>query len=416
VGRDVPLDDDDPNATPDGNNSDSDGPAPLIDSDSEDDEVLRNRYGLDSDEDTDKETAAIVVQDNAALEDEEFERLPADITAPDIREHDHDFPIHDGDIDAVYSRDFLDIAAEAFAMRHLTIRKPKLKSCDTRRRAKVLSVKHLRANKKARERVSKSKGPAPENFGDQVTLEQIIARNVRNVGFRRQTAALTMVNRMTGFKWGEWQKLKTGAANLEVLQRFQGPDEKDKIKYIWSDAAPDIIYATTRLGIRGNHDTSAVGDSQGDGNAENNNRDIKMGTESLLAHAGVPLAFWPLAMPCYCFGQNAAIMDGTSPYCKRFGDIFDQSKMSPFGAEVRFAPNKITSVPRFISTLLLLKPRTEPETVNRVGSGTEPVDFMEPVEPVELVEPVEPEPVKPEPAVTGTGEPGCACVRVCVCV
>jgi hypothetical protein len=42
---------------------------------------------------------------------------------------------------------------------------------------------------------------------------------------------------------------------------------------------------------------------------------------------------------------NAAIADGTSPYCKRFGDNFDQSKMFPFGAEVRFIPSKITGDP-----------------------------------------------------------------------
>jgi hypothetical protein len=138
-----------------------------------------------------------------------------------------------------------------------------------------------------------------------------------------------MVDRTTGFEWGKGQKRKTGAANFEVLQRFQRPDEKDKIKHIWSDAAPEIIYAATKLGICGNHDTSVPGDSQGDGIAENNDRDVKMGAASLLAHAGFPLAYWPLAMPCYCFGQNAAIADGTSPYCKRFGDNFDSVQNAP---------------------------------------------------------------------------------------
>jgi hypothetical protein len=70
-----------------------------------------------------------------------------------------------------------------------------------------------------------------------------------------------------------------------------------------------------------------------------------MGAASLLSHAGIPFAYWPLAMPCYCFAQHVAIVDGTSPYCQRFGDNFDQSNMFPFGAEVRFAPSKITGDP-----------------------------------------------------------------------
>jgi hypothetical protein len=100
------------------------------------------------------------------------------------------------------------------------------------------------------------------DFDDQVALDHIIARNPRNLGFQGQTAAITLVDRATGFKWGGRQKQKTGAANLEVVQRFQGPDDEDEIKYVWSDAAPEIIYAITKLGIRGDRDTSIPGDSQ----------------------------------------------------------------------------------------------------------------------------------------------------------
>jgi hypothetical protein len=123
----------------------------------------------------------------------------------------------------------------------LATHKPKLKSRATCQRAEALGVKPARENKKARGRIPKSIGPVPENFGDQVALDHIIARNVRNLGFRRQTAALAMVDTATGFKWGKAQVQKTGAANLEALQRLQGPDAKDKIKYVWSDAAPEII-------------------------------------------------------------------------------------------------------------------------------------------------------------------------------
>jgi hypothetical protein len=67
-----------------------------------------------------------------------------------------------------------------------------------------------------------------------------------------------------------------------------------------------------------------------------------MGTVFLLAHAGIPFAYWPLALPCYCFGRNVAVIDGDSPYRKRFGDNFDQTKMFPFGTEIMFIPSKVT--------------------------------------------------------------------------
>jgi hypothetical protein len=144
---------------------------------------------------------------------------------------------------------------------------------------------------------------------------------------------------------GKAQVQKTGDANFEALQRFQGPDAKDKIKYVWSDTTPEIMSAIQQLGVRGDHDNSIPGGSQGNGLAENNDRDIKMGAASLLAHAGLPLACWPIAMPCYWIGQGAAISHSTSPYCERFSDNSDQSKMFPCGAEVLFIPSKITGGP-----------------------------------------------------------------------
>jgi hypothetical protein len=139
AGPEVPIDIDDPNATPDGreSNADSDGLAPLIDS--EDDGIPLNRYGIDFDDESDDDGAAIVVQDDAAPEDEEFERLLAGIVAPNVHLREYDVAKDGGDIDAVYSRDFMDIAAEAFAMRHSAAHKPKLKSCATCQRAKALS-------------------------------------------------------------------------------------------------------------------------------------------------------------------------------------------------------------------------------------------------------------------------------------
>jgi hypothetical protein len=127
----------------------------------------------------------------------------------------------------------MDIGAGALTLRHLAAHKPKLKSCPTCQRAKAVRVKHINKNKKAKEMIPRSIDPVPENFGDEVILDKIIARSIRNLGFRGQTAALAMLDRATGFQWGKAQVQKTGDANLEALQRFQAPDAKDKIKYVW---------------------------------------------------------------------------------------------------------------------------------------------------------------------------------------
>ena len=103
------------------------------------------------------------------------------------------------------------------------------------------------------------------------------------------------------FPLGKGLRRHTGENNLQAVQEFQGAREEDKIKYMYSDSA-----------------------------IENNNRDIKSGTAALLPHAGMPLAYWPYAIQCYCFGRNAGVVDGESPYGERFlayGGNFDQSKM-----------------------------------------------------------------------------------------
>jgi hypothetical protein len=123
------------------------------------------------------------------------------------------------------------------------------------------------------------------------------------------------------------------------MQRFQGLLGEDKIKYIYSDDAPEIPYAVKELGVKGFRDTPPPGDSRANGVAENNNRDTKLGTAALMTHAGVLLAYWPLALPCYCFGTNTAVVDGCSPYQKRSGANFDYNKLYIFGSEVLFIPN-----------------------------------------------------------------------------
>jgi hypothetical protein len=151
---------------------------------------------------------------------EEIESLPTGVIPPNADDEDQNLPRERGDLEAVCSRDFQDTAREARTMRRSATHKPKLNSCDACRRAKALRAKHVRSLEKAENRIRKSRGPLPEKFGDQVTLDHIVARNEHKRGFKGQTSALTLMDRATGLRWGRGLRQKTGRANLEVMRKF----------------------------------------------------------------------------------------------------------------------------------------------------------------------------------------------------
>jgi hypothetical protein len=91
-----------------------------------------------------------------------------------------------------------------------------------------MRARHIRTCKKARRRVHKILAVRPEKFGDRVTLDHIVARNERNMGYAKQQNALTIIDAATDFRWGKAQKNRTGEANLEVMQKFKGQARKTK--------------------------------------------------------------------------------------------------------------------------------------------------------------------------------------------
>jgi hypothetical protein len=95
-----------------------------------------------------------------------------------------------------------------------------------------MRARRIRTSKKARKRVRKVLAVKPEKLGDRVTLDHIIARSERSQGYGKQANAFTLVDAAADFRWGKAQKHKTGEENLEVMQKFQRPDPKDKIKHV----------------------------------------------------------------------------------------------------------------------------------------------------------------------------------------
>jgi hypothetical protein len=154
-----------------------------------------------------------------------------------------------GDVEPVYSRDFGNTANEALAVRHLATRKPKLNSCETCRQAKAQRIKHLRAARKSESRMRKSHGPIPVEFGDQVTLDQIICLRDNNQGCGGETNAITVINRALNFRWAKGVARHTRANHLQAVREFPGARGEDKIKCVCSDSAIELLYVSRNVGI-----------------------------------------------------------------------------------------------------------------------------------------------------------------------
>jgi hypothetical protein len=134
-----------------------------------------------------------------------------------------------GDLEAVYSREFVDSKFEAPTMRHLATREPKLRSCDACRRAKAMRARRIGTSKNARSRVRKSQGQIPEHFGDQVALDHIIARSERNLGFAKQTNAFTLADRATDFRWGFVFRKSPARPTWRWCESFRGQTPRTRL-------------------------------------------------------------------------------------------------------------------------------------------------------------------------------------------
>jgi hypothetical protein len=138
-----------------------------------------------------------------------MEIMSSDDTAGDhISEKDRRAYVYTSDLGPVRSRDFADAVDEALTLRHLAARESKLDLCDACPRAKALRLRQLHGRNEAESRIQQSRGPPPEKIGAQVTLDHITAERELSEGYEGQTAALTLIDRATNFRWGRGLKTK----------------------------------------------------------------------------------------------------------------------------------------------------------------------------------------------------------------
>ena len=116
----------------------------------------------------------------------------------------------------------------------------------------------------------------------------------------------------------------------------------EKIGLWYGDYHAGVDKALKNMTI--NPEYSHPGDPTNNAIAERNVQDMEIGIRGLLEQAGMPACFWPWAMACYYFCENARYRftstgEYTTPYFLRFGRHC-KAMIIPFGCGVYYMPPK----------------------------------------------------------------------------
>ena len=182
-------------------------------------------------------------------------------------------------------------------------------------------------------------------FGDEVTVDHIIARNVLSHGLKGEKYGFVFRDRYTG--WLDAAPINEKTANTAGAALVDIRGAQDTFKYFYTDGAPEIKKSLINVGPRGApvaHDECVPGRHAPV--IERTNRHVLEGTRALLRHAGTPYQFWPWAMRQFCFLENVAKYDGEpSSYEKRHGETFipvwdgGEGPHLPYGAAIEYRPS-----------------------------------------------------------------------------
>jgi hypothetical protein len=184
----------------------------------------------------------------------------------------------------------------------------------------------------------------PKKLGQKITLDHVYvcARSEQMEGLGCDRDMLVIYDLATGWLHNEPVKNKKAALTIEGLNKFKGADAH--IKSVYSDKSNEIAKAVRKVCRHRPipHDTSVPGMPSRNTIAENQVKLAIRGIRLLLAQAGLPVCFLPLAARCFSFLRNMVIRGGDSAYNKRHGKgHLDQNKLLPFGCFVEFMPSPV---------------------------------------------------------------------------
>ena len=246
--------------------------------------------------------------------------LPDDVDSADA-------PPPPPEMEAGVERKHRDPRAEAKSAEHMMCHFPKNPHCPTCQRAKMMQ--------KPARKTNKTIDSKPQEFGQLVTADTIIANRDVDRGINGETCALVILDVATDFIECHPMKKKTADAAYSAMDEFEGPNRV--VMRFHSDNAPELIKAAKMIGWR--HTRSTPGVHESNAIAESAVRRVLNGTRAILDGAGFEPKWWPYACRCYCFLHNTAMRNGDSPWNKRHGKGHYSGVRVPFGSLVNYVPN-----------------------------------------------------------------------------
>ena len=234
------------------------------------------------------------------------------------------------------------LRAEADSIHHKFCHRPKNPYCKVCQKAKMYSPQARKTGG--------SSSITSTKYGDHITVDHIITRDMLDHGYDDQKVALVVKDVYSQFRYVYPSDTKNSDQCHEDLLHFLGKD--DEVGIIYSDNAPELGQAIKRLGVR--HNTSREYVDENKSVIEREIRTILEGTRANLEQSGMPEKYWPLASQHHAFALNLAkrFDTGVVPWEARFGESFT-GLVVPFGAKVLYWHNPKQNVPetsKFSST------------------------------------------------------------------
>ena len=234
------------------------------------------------------------------------------------------------------------LRAEADSIHHKFCHRPKNPYCKVCQKAKMYSPQARKTGG--------SSSITSTKYGDHITVDHIITRDMLDHGYNDQKVALVVKDVYSQFRYVYPSDTKNSDQCHEDLLHFLGKD--DDVGIIYSDNAPELGQAIKRLGVR--HNTSREYVDENKSVIEREIRTILEGTRANLEQSGMPEKYWPLASQHHAFALNLAkrFDTGVVPWEARFGESFT-GLVVPFGAKVLYWHNPKQNVPetsKFSST------------------------------------------------------------------
>ncbi|OLP98785.1 hypothetical protein AK812_SmicGene18734 [Symbiodinium microadriaticum] len=226
------------------------------------------------------------------------------------------------------------LRAEADSIHHKFCHRPKNPCCKVCQKAKMYSPQARKAGG--------SSSITSTKYGDHITVDHIITRDMLDHGYDDQKVALVVKDVYSQFRYVYPSDTKNSDQCHEDLLHFLGKD--DDVGIIYSDNAPELGQAIKRLGVR--HNTSREYVDENKSVIEREIRTILEGTRANLEQSGMPEKYWPLASQHHAFALNLAkrFDTGVVPWEARFGESFT-GLVVPFGAKVLYWHNPKQNVP-----------------------------------------------------------------------